>query len=191
DITLSAGISIAGEKFPLYQAAEAAKDAEKLAKGNDRDSLGLFGEVFKWSEWLGEADVSIVENREQAYWEKITFKPEQPELLGVFPFVKRLKEKNISFNYSRNFVRNLINTAQLQDQKIKEIKEEKKPQQYENQIQDIRYYLHLPQIAYTLSRLPQKVLDDDEFRKSLKSPYNAPYFRAIATWIELLTRSSK
>jgi len=26
-------------------------------------------------------------------------------------------------------------------------------------------------------------------RTSLKSPYNAPYFRAIATWIELLNRS--
>ena len=53
---------------------------------------------------------------------------------------------------------------------------------------DIKYYLHLPQIAYTLDRLPKNVLDDDDFRKALKNPYNSPYYRAIATWIELLNR---
>lgn len=74
---------------------------------------------------------------------------------------------------------------------IGEIKDKRKQQQYDYQIQDIQYYLHLPQIAYTLARLPREKFNNDEFRKSLKSPYNAPYFRAIATWIELLTRSSK
>ncbi|WP_243147514.1 hypothetical protein [Scytonema sp. UIC 10036] len=55
---------------------------------------------------------------------------------------------------------------------------------------ETRYYLHLPKIAYTLARLPQNVLKDGDFRTSLKNPYNSPYFRAIATWIELLNRTS-
>ena len=71
----------------------------------------------------------------------------------------------------------------MQEEKIKEAKEK-----HPDQVNDIRYYLHLPKVAYTLARLPDKVLDDSDFRKSLKSPYNAPYFRAIATWIELLNR---
>jgi CRISPR-associated protein Csm1 len=71
---------------------------------------------------------------------------------------------------------------------IKEIQEKRKQPQYQKQEQDIRYYLHLPKVAYTLARLPTRMLDDEDFRKSLKSPYNAPYFQAIATWIELLNR---
>jgi CRISPR-associated protein Csm1 len=73
----------------------------------------------------------------------------------------------------------------MQDAKIKEAQEK-----YPDQVRDIRYYLHLPKVAYTLARLPNKILTDADFRQSLKSPYNAPYFRAIATWIELLNRNS-
>ncbi|WP_339377489.1 hypothetical protein [Calothrix sp. NIES-2100] len=57
---------------------------------------------------------------------------------------------------------------------------------------DIDYYLHLPKLAYALSRLPEKVRNQPDFisfRQSLMNPQNAPYFRAIATWIELLSRS--
>lgn len=53
-VTLSAGISFAGAKYPLYQSANESGEAEEKAKGNGRDSLGLFGEVFKWEEWLGK-----------------------------------------------------------------------------------------------------------------------------------------
>ena len=63
----------------------------------------------------------------------------------------------------------------------------------EDSLNDIRYYLHLPKIAYTLARLPDKVRNNEGFRPvmtSLKNPYNAPYFRAIATWIEYLNRRS-
>ncbi len=181
DITLSGGISINDVKFPLYQAASESGEAEEAAKGNGRDSLGLFGEVFKWDEWLGTVNVEVIE-------ETIKYlNPEKlPSLFGILPFVKKLY--NIDNNYSRSFVRNLLNTAQVQNQMIKEIQEKRKQLQYQSQDQDIRYYLHLPKVAYTLARLPEKVLDDDDFRKSLKSPYNAPYFQAIATWIELLTR---
>ncbi len=181
DITLSGGISINDVKFPLYLAASESGESEDAAKGNGRDSLGLFGEVFKWDEWIGTGNVDVIE-------ETIKYlNPEKlPTLFGILPFVEKLY--NIDNNYSRSFVRNLLNTAQVQNQMMKEIKEKRKQPQYQGEEQDIRYYLHLPKVAYTLARLPKKVLDDDDFRKSLKSPYNAPYFQAIATWIELLTR---
>ncbi len=181
DITLSGGISLADFKFPLYQAADESGDAEKKAKGNGRDSLGLFGEVFKWDEWLGMNNVNAIASETKTYLKS----ENMPSLFGILPLVRLY---HINNNHSHSFVRNLLVTAQLQDQMIKEIKEERKNRDYIDQEQDIRYYLHLPKIAYTLARLPKQVLDDDEFRKSLKNPYNAPYFRAIATWIELLNR---
>ncbi len=214
-ITLSGGVSINAIKYPLYQAAEAAGDAEEAAKGNGRDSLGLFGDVFKWNEWLGIKDMpskhlaKIASNDKDAedkdaeakYQDEILANLEQPKLLGIFPFVERLDRQKVDINYSRNFVRNLLATAQVQNQMIeeieekqkrkeKEIEEKRKPEDYEFHLQDIRYYLHLPKIAYTLARLPKSAFDDDDFRQSLKHPWNAPYFRAIATWIELLNRAS-
>jgi len=182
DITLSGGISINDIKFPLYQSADESGESEKVAKGNGRDSLGLFGEVFKWDEWLGRNETEVINAEIQNYLSI----EQKPSLFGVLPFVKKLY--TVDKNYSRSFVRNLLATAQIQNQMIKEIEDKRKNLQYESQDRDIRYYLHLPKIAYTLARLPKKVLDDDEFRKSLKSPYNAPYFQAIAIWIELLTR---
>jgi CRISPR-associated protein Csm1 len=182
DITLSGGISIADIKFPLYQAADESGEAERNAKGNGRDSLGLFGDVFKWSEWLGTANIEAIDSNIQGY-----LKPENfPKLFGILPFVERLH--NIDTNYSHSFVRNLLATAQVQKQMIKAMEEKGKNEKNANRILDIRYYLHLPKLAYTLARLPNQVLNDEEFRTSLKSPYNAPYFQAIATWIELLTR---
>jgi CRISPR-associated protein Csm1 len=201
DITLSAGISLAKIKYPLYQAANDSGAAESLAKGNGRDSLGLFGEVFKWAEWLGfemqqcsSTDgnplVATVEQRDTDYWNNKGSDHKNIPLMGILPFVERINQKQLQSNHSRNLVRNLLATAQIQEQKIKEIQKKHKAEEYDYQIQDFRYYLHLPQIAYALARLPKSQLDDEDFRNSLKSPYNAPYFRAIATWIELLTRNS-
>ncbi|MBZ8182642.1 type III-A CRISPR-associated protein Cas10/Csm1 [Oscillatoria salina] len=187
DITLSGGVSLAVSKFPLYQAASESGEAEEAAKNNGRDSLGLFGQVFKWDEWLGKFEIDFVQNQDKDYWKIIKNKPSKPELLGIFPFVSLLQQKQISVEYSRNFVRNLLKVAQIQERMIEDI-ENQRQEQYNYETQDIKYYLHLPQIAYTLARLPKKVLNNEDFRTSLKSPYNAPYFRAIATWIELLNR---
>jgi CRISPR-associated protein Csm1 len=180
DITLSGGISIDTPKFPLYQAAKSSGHAEEKAKGNGRDSLGLFGQVFKWDEWLGRENISIIDADIQTYLHSEA----KPKLLGILPFVERLEKQDIGVNYSRNFVRNLLITAEVQEKTLAKFEDNKKSKE----ALGTRYYLHLPKIAYTLARLPKNVLDDNDFRTSLKSPYNAPYFRAIATWIELLNR---
>ncbi|MBE9200795.1 MULTISPECIES: type III-A CRISPR-associated protein Cas10/Csm1 [unclassified Nodularia (in: cyanobacteria)] len=179
-ITLSGGISIDDIKFPLYQAAKTSGEAEEAAKGNGRDSLGLFGEVFKWDEWRGRKNFKHLDDDVKKYLDS----EKLPSLFGVSPFVERLEQQDIGVNYSRNFVRNLLITAQIQEQALEKFKENKKSEE----ALGTRYYLHLPKIAYTLARLPKNVLEDSEFRTSLKNPYNAPYFRAIATWIELLNR---
>jgi CRISPR-associated protein Csm1 len=209
DITLSAGISLAVPKFPLYQAAKHSGEAEDAAKNNGRDSLTLFGETFKWDEWLGSENLSstIIEEKDQAYWDKITeenIKSQVPNLLGILPIVAKLNSKQIGQEYARNFVRNLLNVSNAQRQKLEDIEDKeitlnydhedienkKSNLNYKYEDKDIQYYLHLPKIAYTLARLPNEVLDDDDFRKALKSPYNALYYRAIATWIELLNRDN-
>jgi CRISPR-associated protein Csm1 len=182
DITLSGGISIDDIKFPLYQAANSSGKAEDAAKENGRDSLGLFGEVFKWDEWLGKQNFNRLDIEVKEYLHS----EQAPKLFGVYPFVERLEQQDIGVNYSRNFVRNLLITAQIQENALKKFQEKQKSQE----ALGIRYYLHLPKIAYTLARLPKDVLKDDDFRTSLKNPYNAPYFRAIATWIELLNRGN-
>ncbi|RAM52117.1 MAG: type III-A CRISPR-associated protein Cas10/Csm1 [Hapalosiphonaceae cyanobacterium JJU2] len=196
DITLSGGISIDDAKYPLYQAAKASGNAEDAAKDNGRDSLCLFGKALKWSEWIGAeniniSDIEVLDTETKKYLETVNIKL---DLFGVLPFVKKLEEQKIDINYARSFVRNLLDTAQLQEQMIKDIEEKRKEQQYENQLKDIRYYLHLPKIAYSLARLPQEILDKPDFspiRKSLMSQYNAPYFASIATWLELLKRNEK
>lgn len=182
DITLSGGISIDSAKFPLYQAAKTSGEAEEAAKGNGRDSLGLFGGKFKWDEWLGiQENMNVIDAEIRTY-----LSPEvKPELWGIFPIVDRLN--NLDTNYSRSFIRNLLLTAEAQENMLAKIQEEKS----EDIQREIRYYLHLPKIVYTLARLPSQVRDNENFapvRTSLKNPYNAPYFRAIATWLELLNR---
>jgi CRISPR-associated protein Csm1 len=190
---LSGGISIEKEKFPLYQAAKLAEKAEDAAKDNGRDSFGLFdNKVFKWSEWLGARDIKLADIAE------IDSKTQEHlgtegtlSLFGVLPFVEKFLDQ-LEESYSRSFVRNLLLTSQMQEQMIEEIQTKRRKVDYENEEQDIQYYLHLPQIAYTIARLPEDVRKSDEFkpvRKSLMSPYNAPYFGAIATWIELLNRA--
>jgi CRISPR-associated protein Csm1 len=178
-MTISGGISIDDIKFPLYQAAKASGNAEEEAKGNGKDSLGLFGQVFKWDEWLGIENNNIIDSESKKYLHSEI----KPKLLGILPFVERLEQQNMGVNCSRNFVRNLLITAEIQEKALENF-ENKKTQE----ALGTRYYLHLPKIAYTLARLPKDVLKDSNFRTSLKSPYNAPYFRAIATWIELLNR---
>lgn len=49
-LTLSAGIFYAPQdKFPIYQAAKKAGEAEEIAKNNGKNRLSLFGEALEWN----------------------------------------------------------------------------------------------------------------------------------------------
>ncbi len=177
-ITISGGISINTIKYPLYQAAADAGKAEHLAKDNDRDSLNLFGQTFKWSHWLGEIDED--HSKDAAYLQGVD--PLNTNILSIIT-----KLNNPKIDYSRAFLRNILILADIRDRKIQDLK---KTDPNRN---DLIYYLHLPQLNYAISRLPQKVREDPEFievRQALLNPRSSPYFRAIVTWIELLKRKS-
>jgi CRISPR-associated protein Csm1 len=177
-ITISGGISISSIKYPLYQAAAEAGKAEDLAKANDKDSLSLFGETFHWSHWLGTIGTTSVD---AAY-----LQPEPSLDTNILQLVQALAEPS-HIGYSRSFIRNLLVAANIRQQKIKDLKKNDPTRQ------DLIYYLHLPQIEYAISRLPQRVRDDPTFqpvRQALRNPRSSPYFRTIATWVELLNRKS-
>jgi CRISPR-associated protein Csm1 len=177
-ITISGGISINTIKYPLYQAAADAGKAEDRAKDNNRDSLSLFGETFKWSQWLGETNEAHLEDA--AYLKGIA-----PLNTNILSIVTKLNNPEI--DYSRAFLHNILILADIRERKIQDLK---KTDPTRN---DLIYYLHLPQLNYAISRLPQKVRDDPEFkevRQALLNPRSSPYFRAIVTWIELLKRKS-
>ncbi|WP_413172300.1 type III-A CRISPR-associated protein Cas10/Csm1 [Anabaena azotica] len=183
DITLSGGISINDVKYPLYQSADDSGASEKAAKANERDSLGLFGAVFKWDEWIGRTHVLTGDIQVISKSKSYINKKEHLGLFGILPFVDKLLN-HPDLDYPERFIRNLLITAEVQELALKEAKEEQK--------NDIKYFLHLPKLAYAMSRLPAKLRNHEDFapiRRSFMSPYNAPYFRAIATWIELITRT--
>lgn len=187
EITLSAGVTLGGPKYPLYQAASDGKAAEKAAKGNGRDSLTLFGQTFKWKAWLGyentkATDIPIISENVKTYLKEYNT---HLALYGILPFVNIL---NKATNLPRSFVQNLLATAQSQEQQLSD-----RQTKSGADIRDIYYFLHLPKVAYTLARLPKSTRaapNMDKVTSSIKSPYNAPYFRAIATWLDLLNRST-
>jgi CRISPR-associated protein Csm1 len=174
-ITISGGISIHTTKYPLYRAAAEAGAAEERAKKNDRDSLDLFGQTFKWNEWLGAANSSTHADY---------LKGEEPLTTNILEMVEKLHDPN-RIGYSRSFIRNLLILADIRDQKIKDLKKDDPTKKA------LIYYLHLPKLEYAFSRLPAKVRGAPEFREvqnSLRNPRTSPYFQAIATWVELLNR---
>jgi CRISPR-associated protein Csm1 len=175
DITISGGISINTSKYPLYRAADEAGDAEGKAKDNDRDSFNLFGETFKWSHWLGRGD------EEAGY-----FNDKNSLNTNIIELTSKLNNPD-EIGYSRAFIRNLLILADIRDRKIESLNE----QPSSDTKQDLTYYLHLPKLAYALSRLPSSVRTNPNFppvQQALLNPRSSPYFRAIATWVELLNR---
>jgi CRISPR-associated protein Csm1 len=175
DITISGGISVNTSKYPLYRAADEAGDAEGKAKDNDRDSFNLFGETFKWSHWLGRGE------EEAGY-----FNDKNPLNTNIIELTAKLNNPD-EIGYSRAFIRNLLILADIRDRKIKSLNEHPSS----DTKQDLTYYLHLPKLAYALSRLPTSVRTNPNFKplqQALLNPRSSPYFRAIATWVELLNR---
>ncbi len=64
NITLSAGISIVDDMFPLYRAADMAKEDLEMAKGLERDgrqkdAVRFLGETMDWSEFTISRDIAL------------------------------------------------------------------------------------------------------------------------------------
>lgn len=90
-LSLSGGISLASERFPLYQAARQAGSAEEQAKnfqrqqdGREKDALSFLGQVFGWEDFdevwdrvdklqtwskAGQINRSVIQNLRSIYEE--------------------------------------------------------------------------------------------------------------------------
>ncbi len=49
---ISGGMAFIGGKYPVYQAARDAEDAERLAKNSGKDAFGFLGEAWKWADFV-------------------------------------------------------------------------------------------------------------------------------------------
>ena len=180
-LTMSAGMSLTNSQFSIYQAVKDSQAATEEAHKNGGDSLSLFGEVFKWDEWLGNQNYRQENPQIQQYLQT----EHKPEIWGIIPFVQQIQEQ-LDYRACRYFSSNLLATAQLQEQQLKEAKNKS-----DSDRQAIRYFLNLPKIAYTIAQLPIEIRAHPDFavvRTSLKNPWNARYFRAIATFLNLVNR---
>lgn len=59
---ISGGMAFMDGKYPIYQAAEDAEEAEKLAKNNGRNSFAFLGKAWKWNKFrqLAERKAELV-----------------------------------------------------------------------------------------------------------------------------------
>jgi CRISPR-associated protein Csm1 len=113
-LTISAGISIHGPKFPLYRMAEAAGSAEKVAKINNKNSLcvyfdnGVFrnqnpSHTFNWNTWNNiKKEINLLTSLDlsSAY------------LYQILIYIRELLESGKSYTFPRL----IYTTARMEDQ---------------------------------------------------------------------------
>lgn len=84
-LTLSGGIVLAHYSYPMIRLAEEAEEALELAKANGKDSITLFGQPMKWSEY------EECKELKDKFYELIVEKGESKALL------QRLKSSDLGF----------------------------------------------------------------------------------------------
>lgn len=180
DLHISAGITLEDRKFPLYQAAKRAGQAEDEAKRYSRkavpkDAINFLGLPVKWDEWVKEV---------QPRWETITglVIPEKAPkaLIQVL--------ENIHAQYEEQVKR-----------RTKALRDNKQPVPDEPQYQ-VYYGPWMWREAYALTRMAGRILRarDGEAAKavlrlqvSAVSPLSIRYVGLAARWAELSTREEK
>lgn len=87
DISISGGISIVGQKFPIAKAAQMAGEAEKNAKeyrDNQKNAFSMFGEVVSWNDEV--PDFSNISLEDLLEWVTSNYK-----ICSEYAFVKANK----------------------------------------------------------------------------------------------------
>lgn len=180
DLHISAGITLEGRKFPLYQAAKRAGRAEDGAKNYSRnkvpkDAINFLGLPVKWDEWVQEV---------YPRWETITglIIPEKAPkaLIQIF--------QNIHAQYEKQVRR-----------RNKALRDQDEPLPDEPQYQ-VYYGPWMWREAYALTRMAERIhrAGDKEtaqavlgLQVSTVSPLSIRYVGLAARWAELLTREEK
>ncbi|KAA6316006.1 hypothetical protein EZS27_033624, partial [termite gut metagenome] len=98
DISISGGITIVGEKYPIAKAAELAGDAEKNAKNyNDKkkNALNMFGENISW-----DKEFDLVKDWKTQFIVCIEHGMPRSILHKIMEFASMKKRGNISFAWN-------------------------------------------------------------------------------------------
>lgn len=170
DISISGGIAMVGDKFPIAKAAELAGDAEDAAKkyndGKKKNAFNMFGECVSWGEQFG--------------------------------YVKSYKNQFVSLIDKCGLSRGILHKIMAYAAIVKENKkiEEESKNGNNKRKPDMRYLWHT---AYYLTRFMGKEKDNKEvycFCKELRDkqlikPDNYRLVSLAARWAELELREIK
>ena len=170
-LTMSGGISLHREKFPLYQAAAGAGDALDAAKsfrrgdGREKDAFSFFGVVVTWEdvEWMHQwADT-----------------------------LKRLIQEEPGRRLSRGFLQKLVRIAALLGEEEELLRSGQFTQQ--DLARMVGYHRARWRLVYTLAREPKPVQKDlQAFQQALlaEGGRRLSLLRPLSRWVELATRKA-
>lgn len=169
NLSLSGGLVVQDEHFPLYQMARLAGEAEDMAKDNKRDSLTLF-----YNPALKTKRLEKVNKVKQTFkWGEIEEAILEP--LRLFKKLGRIEENR--FKPDRDFPHTFIyKLFLLFDQWERE------------------GVMYLPRMAYCLSRLKKAIKDKPEMveiQKVLMDRNRMVNLRTTLIWLELLMRAGQ
>lgn len=97
DISISGGITIVGDKYPIAKAAEMAGDAEDAAKkenNGNKNAFNMFGETISWN-----AEFDFVKNIKERFYEMCSKKSMSKSILHKLMNLCLLKRKG-DYSYS-------------------------------------------------------------------------------------------
>jgi len=170
-LSMSGGISLHREKFPLYQAAASAGDALEAAKsfrrgdGREKDAFSFFGVVVTWEdvEWM-------------RHWADT---------------LKRLIQGEPGRRLSRGFLQKLVRIAALLGEEEELLRSGQFTQQ--DLARMVGYHRARWRLVYTLAREPKAVREDlRAFQEALlaEGGRRLSLLRPLSRWVELATRKA-
>jgi len=177
---ISAGITLEGRKFPLYQAADRAGQAEDQAKGCTRDRIPkdavcFLGLPVKWDEWVQEV---------------------QPRLKAITNLVVPGKAPAALIQVLQGLYARYEEQVQQQN-KARRAQGQPIPEEPQYQVY---YGPWMWQEVYTLTRMAERIrrAGDESAARGVRhlqvgaaSPTSIRYMGLAARWAELLTREEQ
>ncbi len=163
-LTLSGGIVLAHYSYPMIRLAEEAEEALELAKANGKDSITLFGQPMKWSEY------EKCKELKDKFYELIVEKGESKALL------QRLKSSDLGF-------------LSYQDKTVKK-KKISLPKVYRLKyyLRNAKNKANEKVLEQIFDKYAEALLDDFLGKGQQQNP---AIFAVAARWTELLVRNKK
>lgn len=169
DITISGGVVVQDDKYPLYRLAELAGEAEDRAKDAGKDSISLF-----YTPASGFTSDGRPFYAGTLRWEEAKRMLSEIVEPAVRELSKGIEKNRMEYWFSRSFLQRLAAVADIWRREGK---------------------LYLPRLAYMLARegdrkeLKNHAWDAwDDWKQKLYKIENLNYLRVAVTWMDLLSR---